>query len=123
MRPPFCLLRWLEKLCHRWPNDNQIDAEGTYHSHNHLFKMRSRLLLLQIVSLKKKFVLLVQLKKKLAFFVLQLYSGCGIYAGFKGAKKLISIKDEYRELENDGNFQLITSITKVCYYKGLFFSL
>ena len=50
VRPPFCLLRRLEWLCHRRPNDNQIDAEGTYHSHNHLFKMRSRLISIMSVT-------------------------------------------------------------------------
>ena len=38
---------------------------------------------------------------------------------FKGAKSLISIKDEYRELENDGAKLPIDHK----YYKGLFFSL
>ena len=43
----------------------------------------------------------------------------GIYAGLRGAKKLISLKDEYRELENDGAKLPID----YKYYKGLSFSL
>ena len=50
---------------------------------------------------------------------MQLGSGYGIYAGFQGAKTLISIKDEYRELDHEGAKLPID----YKYYKGLSFSL
>ena len=60
-----------------------------------------------------------ELKKKLTSFVLQLSSGYGIYAGFQGAKTLISLKDDYREYEYEGGKVPID----YKYYKGLCFSL
>ena len=50
---------------------------------------------------------------------MQLGSGYGIYAGFQGAKTLISIKDEYRELDQEGAKLPID----YKYYKGLSLSL
>ena len=74
--------------------------------------------MLQTVSLKKKIRIVSTVDEKVNFFVLQHYSGYGIYAGVKSAKSLIGIKDEYRELENDGEKLPID----YKYYKGLSFS-
>ena len=50
---------------------------------------------------------------------MQLGSGYGIYAGFKGAKTLINLKDTYRELDEEGAKLPID----YKYYKGLCLSL
>ena len=59
------------------------------------------------------------IEEEVDFFVLQLGSGYGIYAGFQGAKTLINLKDTYRELDQEGEKLPID----YKYYKGLSLSL